>query len=201
MIGPEYDDDGWFEPSLMICHVTDESEEYSLETAIYLAEDLLPDDPLLEMEHVYQREDGTLYAIDNGSNYSGSLEGLGLTVSQSNTVTKPDGTKKQHTTTIKLSVKYEEAILSAEAVETKGTGAEIARHELTGQEDIWVSAETEWILIEETLADGRIRRSAVNAPLEKETFFIRRAGESGVCVRESYTVRVSGVLSEETKKG
>ena len=199
--GVEYSGEDWFESVHLSVHVSDEGEEHTIETAIYLVKDMLPDDPLLEMEHVYQREDGTLYAIDNGSNYSGNLEGLGLTVSQSNTVTKPDGTKKQHTTTIKLSVKYEEAVLSAEAVEMKGTGEEIARRELTGQEELWISPETEWILIEETLADGRIRRSAVNAPLEKETFFIRRAGESGVCIRESYTVRISGVLSEETKKG
>lgn len=201
MSGAEYDDNGWFEPVHLSVNVSDEGEEHTIETAMYLAKDMLPENPLLEMEHVYQREDGTLYAIDNGSTYSGELNGLGLMVSQSHTVTNPDGTKKQHTTKIKVNVWYEEVVLSAEAVEMKGTGEEIARHQLTGQEELWVSPETEWILVEETLDDGRTRRTAVNAPLDKETFYVRKANESGVCIRETYTVRTSGALSEETKRG
>lgn len=197
----EYSGEDWFEPVHLSVHVSDEREEHTIETAIYLAEDILPDDPFLEMEHVYQREDGTLYAIDNGGNYSGNLDGLGMTVSQSNTVTNPDGTKKQHTTKIKVNVWYEEVVLSAEAVEMKGTGEELMRHELTGQEELWISSETEWILVEETLDGGTIRRSAVNAPLDKETFFVRKANSEGVCIRETYKIRTPGVLSEEMKKG
>ena len=201
MISAEYDPDGWFEPVHQGVHMKDESEERTLETTIYVAEEMFAEEPWLEMEHVYQRADGTLYAIDCGSNYSGHLDGLGLTVSQTQTVTGPDGKKKSETTTIKLNVKHTEIIRSAEAVEMRGTGEEIARHKLTGQEEIWVSAETEWLLIEETLADGSIRRSAVNGPLNNETFFIRIPELPGVCIRETYTIRTPGALSDETRPG
>ena len=200
MIGPEYDSD-WFEPAHLSIHVKDEDEEHYLETTIYLAGAMLPDNPLLEMEHVYRREDGTLYAIDNGSNYSGHMDGLGLTVSQSQTVTGPDGKRKQETTTIKLNIKYEEVVLSAEAVEMKGTGEELMRHALTGQEELWVSPGAEWLLIEEKLGDGTIRRTAVNGPLDGEYFSIRKANEQGVCIRESYKIHVPGTLSDQTKPG
>lgn len=201
MSGAVYEDDDWFEPVQIGFHVKDEGEEHALETTLYLAEDRLPDDPYLEMEHVYQREDGTLYAIDNGSNYSGHLDGISLKISQSYSATTPDGEKREQSTTIQLNVKYDEVVLSAEAIEMKGTGEEIARHKLTDQEDIWISADTEWILVEETLADGTIRRSAVNGPLNNETFFVRFANEQGVCIRQTYKLRTPGVLSDETRPG
>ena len=146
-------------------------------------------------------EDGTLYAIDNGSNYSGHLDGISLKVSQSLTVTKSDGERKKETTTIKLNLKHAEIVLSAEAVEMNAEGEELARHKLTGQEEIWVSPETEWLLIEETLNDFSIRRSTVNGPLNQETFFIYTPELPGVCIRETYTIRTSGVLSDETQPG
>lgn len=198
--GPEYDSD-WFEPVHLSYHVKDEGEEHTLETTLYLAETMLPDNPLLEMEHVYQREDGTLYAIDNGSNYSGHLDGLGLTVSQSQSVTGADGAKKTDTTTIRLNVKYESVVLSAEAVEMKGTGEELTRHKLTGQEELFISPETEWLLIEETLADRSIRRTAVNGPLNDSTFFIRKQNMQGVCIRQTCRIRVPGALPDETRPG
>ena len=201
MVGTEYDDNDWFEPRHMGVHVSDEGEERILETTLYVAEDMFTEDPYLEMEHVYQREDGTLYAIDNGSNYSGHLDGLSLKISQNRTVTTPDGERKSETTTIKLNLKHKEIVLSAEAVEMNAEGEELARHKLTGQEEIWVSPETEWLLIEETLNDFSIRRSTVNGPLNQETFFIYTPELPGVCIRETYTIRTSGVLSDETQPG
>lgn len=201
MIGAEYDPDGWFEPVYQGVHLSDEGEERTLETTIYVAEKMFTEDPYLEMEHVYQREDGTLYAIDNGSNYSGHLDGLSLKISQNRTVTTPDGERKSETTTIKLNLKHAEIVLSAEAVEMNAEGEELARHKLTGQEEIWVSPETEWLLIEETLNDFSIRRSTVNGPLNQETFFIYTPELPGVCIRETYTIRTSGVLSDETQPG
>ena len=201
MIGTEYDDNNWFEPVHTGVHVSDEGEERTLETTLYVAEKMFAETPYLEMEHVYQRADGTLYAIDNGSNYSGHLDGLSLKISQSRIVTTTDGERKSETTTIKLNVKYKEIVLSAEAVEMNAANEEIARHRLTGQEEIWISPMTEWLLIEETLNDFSIRRSAVNGPLNKETFFIYTPELPGVCIRETYTLRTSGVLSDETKPG
>ncbi len=194
--GSEYDSD-WFEPVHLHVHSRDEGDEYTLETTIYAAEDMLPDDPYLQIERMYEREDGTLYALAGGHNYSGNLDGIGLKISESYSRTDTDGKKSTSTTTIQLWVKYEEQVISAEAVEMKGAEGEIARHKLTGQEEIWVSAETEWLLIEETLADGRIRRSAVNGPLNNETFFVRIAGEQGVCIRETYKIRMPGALNTE----
>jgi len=196
--GAEYDSD-WFEPVRLHVHSKDEGEEYTLETTMYLAEDMLPSQPYLSIERVYEREDGTLYALAGGHNYSGHLDGIGLTISESYSATGADGKKKTSKTTIKLSVAYDVKVVSAEAVEMKGTETELNRHVLTDQEEIWVSADTEWILVEETLADGTVRRSAVNGPLDGETFFVRFANEQGVCVRQTYRLRTPGPLPDETR--
>ena len=197
--GAEYDDSDWFEPVHMHVHSKDSGTEYTLETTIYAAEEMLPDEPYLQIERVYEREDGSLYALAGGHNYSGSLDGIGLTISESWSKTDADGRKKTTGTTIKLNVKYDEVVLSAEAVEMKGTGEEIARHKLTGQEELWISPETEWLLIEETLNDFTIRHTAVNGPLNNETFFLRMPETSGVLIRENYKIRTSGALSDETQ--
>lgn len=199
--GAEYDDSDWFEPVHMHVHSKDSGTEYTLETTIYAAEKMLPSDPYLQIERVYEREDGSLYALAGGHNYSGSLDGIGLTISESYSTTDADGQTKTSATTIKLTVKYDEIVLSAEAVEMKGTGEELARHQLTGQEELWISPETEWLLIEETLADGRIRRTAVNSPLNNETFFIRKPVLPGVLIRETYKIRTPGAFTGEQSPG
>jgi len=199
--GAEYDDSDWFEPVHMHVHSKDSGTEYTLETTIYAAKTLLPDEPYLQLERVYEREDGSLYALAGGHNYSGALDGIGLTISENYSTTDADGQTKTSVTTIKLTFKYDEAVLSAEAVEMKGTGEELARHKLTGQDEIWVSSEAEWLLIEETLADGRIRRTAVNGPLNNETFFIRRPDASGVLIRETYQIRTPGPFTGEQQPG
>jgi len=202
MIGSAYEDDGWFEPTKL--HVNsggDETEEYILETTLYLAEKMLPDTPYLQTERVYQREDGSIYALAGGNNYAGDLHGIGLTISESHSATNADGQTKTYTTTINLQVWYDEIVLSAEAVEMKGSGEEIARHKLKGQEEIWLSPETEWVLVEETLSDGRIRRTAVNGPLNNETFYIRKPVLPGVLIRETYKLRTSGTLTGGQQPG
>lgn len=199
--GAEYDDSDWFEPVRLHVHSKDTGEEYTLETTIYAAEKMLPADPYLQIERVYEREDGSLYALAGGHNYSGSLDGIGLTISESWSKTDADGQTKTTATTIKLNVKYDEVVLSAEAVEMKGSGEEIARHKLTGQEELWISPETEWVLVEETLSDGRIRRTAVNGPLNNETFHIRKPVFPGVLIRETYKLRTSGALTGGQQPG
>ena len=200
-IGPAYDDSGWFEPVRFTLHSKDEGEEYIVETTIYASEQMLPSDPYLQIERVYEREDGSLYALAGGHNYSGSLDGIGLTISESYSKTDADGKTKTTATTITLTLKYDAVVLSAEAVEMKGTGEEIARHKLEGQEELWISPETEWILIEETLNDFTIRRTAVNGPLNNETFFIRMPDTSGVLIRENYKIRTPGTLTGEQQPG
>ena len=200
-VGPAYDDSGWFEPAYFTLHSKDEGEEYIIETTIYVAEQMLPDEPYLQIERVYEREDGTLYALAGGHNYSGNLDGIGLTISESYAKTGADGKKTTTATTIKLSVKYDAVVLSAEAVEMKGTGEEIARHKLEGQEELWISPETEWLLIEETLSDFTIRRTAVNGPLNNETFFIRTPELPGVLIRETYRISSPGTLTGEQRPG
>ena len=199
--GAESDDSDWFEPVRLYVHSKDTGEEYTLETTIYAAEKMLPADPYLQIERVYEREDGSLYALAGGHNYSGSLDGIGLTISESWSKTDADGQTKTTATTITLNVKYDEIVLSAEAVEMKGSGEEIARHKLKGQEEIWLSPETEWVLVEETLSDGRIRRTAVNGPLNNETFYIRKPVLPGVLIRETYKLKTSGTLTGGQQPG
>ena len=149
---------------------------------------------MLSMEHVYQREDGTLYAVDCGSNYSGALDGLGLKISETHTETDVSRKKTSVTTTVKLNVEYDEPTVSAVLIEMRGTDTELHRHALSGEKEIWLSSEAEWALIEEMLADGSTHRTAVNGPLGGQSVEIRTVNSSGVCVPHTYSLRVSGAL-------
>lgn len=185
--------DGRFDPPQMTYHVTnDDSVAYSLETTLYLIESRLPERPILRVESVYQREDGTLFAINGGHNYSGVLDGVGVTLSESCTTTDASGRTIAESTTLKLNVRYEAEVVSASAVEMRGADEALTRHELGEQENIRISAEAEWLLIEETLADGSVRRSAINAPLADAQCSVRIAGEAGMCIPKSYRFEVAG---------
>ena len=195
-IGDEYGE--WFDATKSGVHVKDDSVEHTVESTLYLYEEILPPGVLLICERVYQREDGTLYAVSGGHNYSGQLDGVGLAISESYTTIDANGKQISEKTTIKLNVKYEACVLSAEAVEMSGTDGEIARHELTGQDEVWISPEAEWVMVEEKLNDGTIRRTAVNGPLNRAYFTIRKSDYQGVCIPHTYTLRVPGALSDET---
>ena len=56
------------------------------------------------------------------------------------------------------------------------------------QDEIILSADADWALLSETLADGSTRRTAINPPFEDADVEIRRANEQGVCVPCSYRI-------------
>ncbi len=193
-VGAEHSD--WFTHLHNGMHIKDDDhEEYTIEGTLYLCKEMLPANPILICEYVYQREDGTLYAVDMGSNYSGHLDGMGLSASESWTETDENGLKKSFTTSVKLDVRYDEAVVSAELIEMRGTGEALARHAMAEADEIWISQAAEWALIEETLKDGSVQRTAVNGPLDGQFFEARRVNDTGICVPMTYTIRVSGMLT------
>ena len=174
---------------------TDEGDEHYIRGTLYICNELLPGGLVLKAEQVYQRADGSMYAVNGGNNYSGHLDGLEIKVSESRRVTGPDGQAQGELCEATLTVTGCERVISAALVEMNGAGERLAAHPLAETEEIWFSEEADWALLEETLADGTIRRTAVNAPLDGETVEIRIPDEIGVCIPHGYTLRQGGMLT------
>ena len=173
----------WFSDVHLSLHTKDSGEERRIEGTLYVCEELI-----LNAEEVYQRADGSLYAVSGGHNYSGHLSGLKIEIDQSHTVTDSEGKKKTESCTVTLRIEKEARVVSAELIEMNAANQEITRHTLDTQLDVWLSAEADWALLQETMADGTVRRTAVNRPFEEADIEIRRANEQGVCVPRSYRV-------------
>ena len=165
------------------------SETYSITGTLYVDEGTLPEEPLLILESVYQRSDGTLYAVDDGgmSKYSGSPNGLTLSLSQDSQVSRGHQTISQ-STSIEVSVKAVAPCLSAALIEMDGSNAELRRQTLGVETDVTVSADVSWALVEEYLADGTVRRTAINRQPADSFVTVYRPGDNGLCLPVTYTV-------------
>jgi hypothetical protein len=182
----------WFSDVHMSIHTKDSGEERKMEGTLYVCDELIRPGVILKAEEVYQRADGSMYAVNGGHNYSGHLSGLTMDISQSHTTTDSEGNKTSESCTVTLRIEKEAHVISAELIEMDAANQEITRHELDTQLEVWLSAEADWALLCETLADGTMRRTAVNRPFEETPLEIRRANEQGVCVPRSYRIRSAG---------
>lgn len=176
----------WFSDVHLHVNSTDEGEEYTISGTLYVCDELIPSGVILKAEEVYQRPDGSMYAVNGGHNYSGHLSGLKIDINQSRTATDTEGKKSSESCTVTLRVEKAEHVILAELLEMDADNQEISRHILNDQFEIPLSAETEWVLLHETLKDGSVRRTAFNAPLEEENIVIRIPNELGVCVPHGY---------------
>lgn len=189
----------WFSDVHLSLHTRDSGEERRFEGTLYVCPELIPSGVLLKAEEVYQRPDGSLYAVNGGHNYSGHLGGLKIEIDQSRTVTDSEGNETTDSCIVTLRVEEEAHVLSAELIEMDAANQEIARHALESQEEIRLSPQAEWALLTENLADGSARRTALNRPFNEtynETYIeIRRPNEQGVCAPVSYRL-LSGDAQE-----
>lgn len=181
--------DEWFSDVRLHVKTTEAGEEYFLSGSLYVWEEQFPSNLILEVEHVYQREDGSLYAVDNGSNYSGMLSGLEIKISEDVQTTDMDGKSLSLFCEATLSVVGYDPPASARLIEISADGETTAVHALSEGTEIWLSPDAEWVLLEETLSNGSVRRTALNAPLDETGFELFWPEENGVCVPTSYTLR------------
>lgn len=167
-------------------HVTDDSVSYSISAKMYVCDDQRPEGGILRLESVYQRPDGSLYAIDAGSSYSGTLAGLGYTCSERSTVTGPDDKISDVSTSVQLDIVAGDPAVSAVLIEMDSDSAEIRRETLGDARDLILSSGAAWALLEERLEDGSVRRTACNPPFEDAVVRVLRSGGDGICVMEEY---------------
>ena len=182
----------WFSDVHLSLHTKDSGEERRIEGTLYVCDELVKPGIILKAEEVYQRADGSLYAVGGGHNYSGHLSGLKIEIDQSHTMTDSEGKKKTESCTVTLRIEKEAHVVSAELIEMDAANQEITRHALDAQSEVWLSAEADWALLQETMADGTVRRTAVNRPFEEADIEIRRANEQGVCVPFAHSIRSAG---------
>lgn len=186
-------------------HVKDfesaKGESFNVEATLYLCEEKLPPHARLEMERVYQREDGTIYAVDGGTSYALSgqdirMGSLGFSLSESWKAESSEGLAEEFTVSVKLNVKAEKEVLSAALIEMDSANQEIARHELAGEEEVCLTPAASWALMEETLADGSIRRTAVNLTDGEGNVTVRWTNSKAMCIPMRYKLLTPGRLSE-----
>lgn len=180
----------WLGDVHMHVKTTDESEQYLLSGVLSVCEEAIPSGCILQAEHVYQRSDGSMYAVKGGSSFSGSLGGLEIRVSESSKITGSDGSARELFCEVTLTVEADLPLISARLTEIGEDGVPLAAHDLTGTEkEIWLSPEAEWALLEETMKDGSVRRTAVNAPLDEATVELLLPEENGILIPFSCTLR------------
>ncbi len=166
-----------------------QSEAVSIEATMYVsAEALSSATPYLMVEQVYQREDGTLYAVDCGNNYGGHLGGLSIALSENHTAADPEGNRTLNSTEVKLHIK--ERIQADEVRILAMSGMNIIEQfTIDTQDELWLPSAAEWVLMEEVLADGTIQRTALNEPLDKVTVQLYTLCEGGVLIPQALTLR------------
>lgn len=178
----------WLSDVHMHVKSSDEGEEHLLSGTLNICDHKIPSGFILSAEHVYQRPDGSLYAVNGGSSYSGHLSGLEIKVNEESKITDYAGKTVSALCEVTLTVASCGELLSARLVEMNDSNTPIADHPVGEPEEIQISSAAHWVLLEETLSDGSLRRSALNAPLDGQTFELLIPDQSGVAVPHSYTL-------------
>ncbi len=164
------------------------SETVLIEATMYVCTDTLSSTPYLIVEQVYRREDGTLYAVDCGNNYGGHLDGLSITLSENHTTSDTEGNRTLSTVEVKLHIKERTQTNEVRILAMKGTQI-IEQFTICAENELWLPSDTEWVLAEEILSDGSIRRTALNEPLDNASVEMYTLCEGGVFIPQILTLR------------
>lgn len=185
----------WFSDLKTYFNTVDTDEERSetvgLEAVMYICPEEFEGTPYLTLEHVYRREDGTLYAVDCGSNYGGHLDGLSLSIKESNTFSDSAGNRRENTVEVKLNVKERSKVEQVRLYAMRGSQS-VGELILGSEEEVWLVPGTEWALMEETLSDGSILRTAFNQPLDGTHITLFTVCEDGIFIPQHITLRMAG---------
>lgn len=167
------------------------ADSYSISGTLYIYEDLLSEEPILSLENVYQRSDGTLYAVEDNSmgKYAGKLDGLTLSVSQDSRL-KSDTQEISESISVALNVKAAIPASSIELIEMDASNAELRRQALGEDTEIAVSSDAAWALLEEHLVDGTVRRTAVNLLPSEASATVFLPDDSGACMPITYNLNI-----------
>ncbi|MCH5287287.1 MAG: hypothetical protein J1E43_07690 [Christensenellaceae bacterium] len=164
---------------------------YSISGTLYVYEQMLPEEPILSLENVYQRSDGTLYAVEENSmgKYTGNLNGLTLSVSQDSRI-KSGAQEISESVFAELNVKAVIPASSIELIEMDANNVELRRQTLGESADIAVSSAAAWVLLEEHLIDGSVRRTAINLLPSEASATVFLPDDSGVCIPFTYDLKI-----------
>ena len=177
-----------FANAQLAVNVTDEESEYSMSAELYIYPEQIPRDAFIRCEHIYQRSDGSLYAINTGNNFGGILTGWAYKVSESYSATAPDGTISGETISLHVKIVGCVPSRSATLIEMDDANTELRRQPLDEESYVSVSTDASWVLVEEHLLDGTTRRTAMNAPFDQSEITTYLEGEQGLCLPKSYYV-------------
>lgn len=177
------------ETHLAIKDTESEGREYSISAKMYLCVEQLPQNAYLAMESVYQRPDGTLYAVDTGGNYSGSIAGLTHERTEKSSQTDENGKAYSESMHVRLELVKADAASSVLLIEMNENNEEITRRTLGEETIVPLSSDTAWALVEEHLEDGTVRRTAVNQPFDEAAVSVCLPGENGICRPVDYSFR------------
>lgn len=164
---------------------------YSISGTLYIHEAQFSEEPILSLESVYQRSDGTLYAMEESSmgQYAGNLNGLTLSISQDSRAT--NGTQEiSESLYAEVTVKTAVPASSIVLIEMDASNAELRRQTLGEDTDITVFSDAAWALLEEHLVDGAVRRTAVNLLSSDASATVFLSDGSGVCLPITYTLNI-----------
>jgi len=129
---------------------------------------------LLRFAPVYQRPNGSFYAGEFDQTVGGAVGDYGYSRSQIQTETL-NGKSRKETTTVSVTVKSTEPLLSVRLIEMSATDERIAstpisRTEvelrLENDEPYEPSAACAYVIVEETYVDGGVKRSVYDRPKE-----------------------------------
>ncbi len=169
----------------------EQSEEVQLEATMYVCPAEFEGTPYLTLEHIYLREDGTLYAVDCGSNYGGSIDGLSITLKEDHTFLDTSGNIVQSAMQVKLNVKARMKVEKVRLLAMSGTNS-VGEFIIGNEEEVWLLPDTEWVLMEETLSDGSVQRTAFNRPLDGTVIKLFTECEDGIFIPQRITLRTAG---------
>lgn len=179
------------ETHLAIKDTEAEGREYSISAKMYLCVEQIPQNAYLAMESVYQRPDGTLYAVDTGGNYSGNIAGLTHERTEKSKQTDENGETRSESMHVRLELVKAVPATTVLLIEMNEKNEEITRKTLGEENIVPLSSDAAWALVEEHLEDGTVRRTAVNQPFDEAVVSVCLPGENGICRPVDYSFRAA----------
>lgn len=108
---------------------------------------------------VYQRADGSLYAEEYGDTFSGILDGMGFSGSETQSVTV-NGETRSETVSVSVTIRVVPALASVRLIEMSAENEPLRAAEITKADEAYdAGADCAYLVVEETSADGSVART------------------------------------------
>ena len=188
--------------------VTDEGESVEVSAEVYIDAARSSDNARLDIDPVYQRADGLVYAMQD-SGFMGYVASVAKTISDESTRTDSEGKKTRKSASYEVRVEAKPRVERAVLVEMDENNQPVASREIDlGRDELVerVSRETAWVLVETRVIEAdwgeapkeRIERKLVELENGRgETALMLPAEQEGILVLKSLTVAYPGVKLDD----